>query len=193
MSDLMPNPDDFVGAYRIVRPIGKGGMGVVFEAVHTRTGKPAAIKVLHARFTEDTEALSRILAEGRATAKLDHPSIVRILETGQLPSGACYIAMEYLRGETLGKRLKRQGRLGREALHIGAQIAAALVQAHQKNIIHRELLLLKPPTGKLKKIRFRERSGNAKKIRHLATDTDGSAHTVKLYAGQAAQGGDQAV
>ena len=139
MSDLMPSPDDFVGAYRIVRPIGKGGMGVVFEAVHTRTGKPAAIKVLHARFTEDTEALSRFLAEGRATAKLDHPSIVRILETGQLPSGACYIAMEYLRGETLGARLKRQGRLGRDALRFGAQIAAALVQAHQKNIIHRDL------------------------------------------------------
>ncbi len=139
MSDLMPSVDDFVGAYRIVRPIGKGGMGVVFEAEHTRTGKPAAIKVLHARFTEDTEALSRFLAEGRATAKLDHPSIVRILETGQLPGGACYIAMEYLRGETLGARIKRLGRLGRAALPIGAQIAAALVQAHQKNIIHRDL------------------------------------------------------
>ena len=139
MSELMPKPDDFVGAYRIVRPIGKGGMGAVFEAVHTRTGKPAAIKVLHARFTNDTEALARFLAEGRATAKLDHGSIVRILETGQLPSGACYIAMEYLRGETLGARLKRQGRLGRDALRIGSQIAAALVQAHKKNIIHRDL------------------------------------------------------
>ncbi len=139
MSELMPKPDDFVGAYRIVRPIGKGGMGAVFEAVHTRTGKPAAIKVLHARFTNDTEALARFLAEGRATAKLDHASIVRILETGQLPSGACYIAMEYLRGETLGARLKRQGRLGRDALRIGSQIAAALVQAHKKNIIHRDL------------------------------------------------------
>ncbi len=139
MSDLMPNPDDFVGAYRIVRPIGKGGMGAVFEAVHTRTGQPAAIKVLHARFTNDTEALARFLAEGRATAKLDHPSIVRVLETGQLPSGACYIAMEYLRGETLGARLKREGRLGRDALRIGAQIAAALVQAHKKSVIHRDL------------------------------------------------------
>ncbi|HRI51020.1 MAG TPA: protein kinase [Pseudomonadota bacterium] len=135
----MPKPDDFVGAYRIVRPIGKGGMGAVFEAVHTRTGKAAAIKVLHARFTDDTEALARFLAEGRATAKLDHASIVRILETGQLPSGACYIAMEYLRGETLGARLKRQGRLGRDALRIGSQIASALVQAHRKNIIHRDL------------------------------------------------------
>ncbi len=139
MSELMPKPDDFVGAYRIVRPIGKGGMGAVFEAVHTRTGKPAAIKVLHARFTNDTEALARFLAEGRATAKLDHSSIVRILETGQLPTGACYIAMEYLRGETLGARLKRQGRLGRDALRIGSQIAGALVQAHKKNIIHRDL------------------------------------------------------
>ena len=135
----MPKPDDFVGAYRIVRPIGKGGMGAVFEAVHTRTGKPAAIKVLHARFTNDTEALARFLAEGRATAKLDHASIVRILETGQLPTGACYIAMEYLRGETLGARLKQKGRLGRDALRIGSQIASALVQAHKKNIIHRDL------------------------------------------------------
>jgi hypothetical protein len=101
---------------------------------------PAAIKVLHARYTNDTEALARFLAEGRATAKLNHPSIVRILETGQLPSGACYIAMEYLRGETLGSRLKRHKRLGREALHLGAQIAAALVEAHAKNIIHRGLL-----------------------------------------------------
>lgn len=140
MSELMPQPDDVVGNFRIVRQIGKGGMGAVFEALDLQTSKSVAIKVLHARFSGDPEALARFLNEGRAMAAVSHPGIVRVLGTGQLgDSGACYIAMEYLRGETLGVRLKRSGRLRREALLIGKQIADALVAAHKKNIIHRDL------------------------------------------------------
>ncbi|MBP6741995.1 MAG: serine/threonine protein kinase, partial [Deltaproteobacteria bacterium] len=140
MSELMPQPDDVVGNFRIVRQIGKGGMGAVFEALDLQTSKSVAIKVLHARFSGDPEALARFLNEGRAMAAVSHPGIVRVLGTGQLgESGACYIAMEYLRGETLGVRLKRSGRLRREALLIGKQIADALVAAHKKNIIHRDL------------------------------------------------------
>jgi serine/threonine-protein kinase len=140
MSDLMPKPGDWVGAYRIVRQIGKGGMGAVFEAVTDKPGEPrAAIKVLHARLSGDPEALARFLNEGRAIAAVDHPGIVRLLETGQLPSGACYIAMEYLDGETLGARLKRERRLGRAGLRIGSEVANALAAAHRRNIIHRDL------------------------------------------------------
>ena len=142
MSDLMPKPGDWVGAYRIARQIGKGGMGAVFEAVTDKPGEPqqrAAIKVLHARLSGDPEALARFLNEGRAIAAVDHPGIVRLLETGQLPSGACYIAMEYLDGETLGARLKRERRLGRAGLRIGSEVANALAAAHRRNIIHRDL------------------------------------------------------
>ena len=139
MSERMPKPGESVAEYRIVRQIGRGGMGAVFEAVHEPTGRRAALKVLHARFSQDPEALARFLTEGRATAAVLHPGIVRVLETGQAPSGACYIAMEYLEGETLSARLKRQGRLGREALVIGARIAEALVEAHKKGIVHRDL------------------------------------------------------
>lgn len=166
MSESMPKPGDRVGNYRIVRQIGKGGMGAVFEAIDDATGERAAIKVLHARFSGDPEALARFLNEGRAIEALDHPGIVKPILTGELPGGAFFIAMEYLDGETLGARIKRQGRMGPMALYIGAQMAAALSVAHRRNIIHRDLkpsniILVKDPEGEKTLV---------KKIVNLATE-----------------------
>ena len=98
MTEKMPKPDDVVFGYRIVRVIGKGGMGAVFEGVDEKTGQRAAIKVLHAQLSHDPENLARFLNEGKAIAALNHPSIVRMLGSGELEGGGCFIAMEYVDG-----------------------------------------------------------------------------------------------
>lgn len=139
MTDKMPKPDDVVAGYRIVRVIGKGGMGAVFEAVDDKNGQRAAIKVLHAHLSQDQETTARFLNEAKAIATLDHPGIVRLLSSGSLDEGGCYIAMEFIDGETLSAKLKREKRLGREGLRLGSQIASALQAAHRRNIVHRDL------------------------------------------------------
>lgn len=139
MTEKMPKPDDVVFGYRIVRVIGKGGMGAVFEGVDDKTGQRAAIKVLHAQLSQDPENLARFLNEGKAIAALNHPSIVRMLGSGQMDGGGCFIAMEYVDGETLSAKLKREKRLGRLGLRLGSEIASALQAAHRRNIIHRDL------------------------------------------------------
>jgi len=139
MTEKMPKPDDVVSGYRIVRAIGKGGMGAVFEGKHETTGERAAIKVLHARLAQDPESLARFLNEGKAIAALHHPGIVKLLESGQIDGGGCFIAMEYVDGETLSARLKREKRLGRAGLRLGVEIASALQAAHKRNIVHRDL------------------------------------------------------
>ena len=139
MTDKMPKPDDVVAGYRIVRVIGKGGMGAVFEAVDDKSGQRAAIKVLHAHLSQDQETTARFLNEAKAIATLDHPGIVRLLSSGPLDDGGCYIAMEFIDGETLSAKLKREKRLGREGLRLASLIASALQAAHRRNIVHRDL------------------------------------------------------
>lgn len=139
MTDKMPKPDDVVAGYRIVRVIGKGGMGAVFEAVDDKSGQRAAIKVLHAHLSQDQETMARFLNEAKAIATLNHPGIVRLLNSGPLDEGGCYIAMDFIDGETLSAKLKREKRLGREGLRLASQIASALQAAHRRNIVHRDL------------------------------------------------------
>jgi serine/threonine-protein kinase len=130
-----------IGPYRVLREIGQGGMGAVFEAVHTQIERKVAIKVLRAEFAQNQQLVARFFNEARAVNIVNHPSVVQISEFGQLPNGLAYIVMEYLAGEPLGARMKRQG--GRlsvpEALRLTRQIAAALAAAHAKGIVHRDL------------------------------------------------------
>jgi serine/threonine-protein kinase len=129
-----------IGSYRVVRKLGEGGMGAVFEAVHEQIGKRAAIKVLHAEFSKDPEFARRFINEARAVNIVQHNGLVSIFDFGQLPSGIAYIVMDYLDGETLSGRMKRMGgKLGLDALNIARQIASALAAAHGKGIIHRDL------------------------------------------------------
>jgi serine/threonine-protein kinase len=131
-----------IGSYRITRLIGKGGMGLVYEAVHEEIERQAAIKVLLPEFTNNAEATSRFLNEARAVNIVSHPSLVNIYEFGRLTegNGSAYIIMEYLAGETLRARLERlQQPLGMDGLRIIRQIASALAAAHAKRIVHRDL------------------------------------------------------
>jgi serine/threonine-protein kinase len=129
-----------VGNYRIVKLIGEGGMGAVYLAEHPSMGRHAAVKVLHAGLAQDPEIATRFFNEARAANAVRHPGIVEVFDLGALPSGAPYIIMEFLEGESLASRIRRAGRLGTaEAVDIVGQTAAVLAAAHAKGIVHRDL------------------------------------------------------
>lgn len=144
-----------IGAYKIVRLLGKGGMGNVYEAVNEQIQRRAAIKVLHPHFAENPQVVQRFLNEARAVNIVKHRCLVDVYEFGQLDDGAAYIIMEFLDGETLHERLWHAGgRLPVElVIRYGRQIALALAAAHAKGIIHRDLkpanimLVEDPETG----------------------------------------------
>jgi serine/threonine protein kinase len=133
--------DKRIGHYQIVRMLGSGGMGQVFEAVHDQMKRRAAIKLLHKRFANNRQIATRFLNEAKATSIVEHPGIVHIYEFGQTDDGTAYIVMEYLSGETLRQRLDAQGgKLPPEAvMRLGRQMASALHAAHEKGIVHRDL------------------------------------------------------
>ncbi len=134
-------PRERVGPYRLVRLLGRGGMGAVYEAIQEPIERRVAIKILHGRYAQEPEIAARFFNEARAVNIVDHPGIVQISDYGQLPSGIAYLVMEYLKGETLTQRMKRSGgKLPQpEALRLGRQLASALAAAHEKGIIHRDL------------------------------------------------------
>ncbi len=130
-----------LGPYRVLRLLGDGGMGAVYEGVHELINRRVAIKALHPQLAPNPEFVSRFLTEARATNRVDHPGLVQILDYHESPDGEVYIIMEYLCGETLASRLKRHGdRLpAAVALRIARQLASALTVAHKNGIVHRDL------------------------------------------------------
>jgi len=128
-----------IGPYRIIRLIGSGGMGAVYEAVHDAIARRVAIKILHPEFARDGEMTARFFNEARAVNLIDHPGLVQVSDYSQEPDGRSYIVMEYLSGDNLAARL-RQGRLSEsQALLIAWQIADTLTAVHTKSIVHRDL------------------------------------------------------
>ena len=133
-----------LGPYRIVRPLGQGGMGAVYEAVQEPLERRVAVKVLLPQHAQDRDAVHRFFNEARAVNLIEHPSIVQVSDYVQVPDGPVYLVMEYLRGQTLSAHLeslhKREQRLPvHEVLQLGAQLADALAAAHAKSVIHRDL------------------------------------------------------
>lgn len=130
-----------IGNYRIVRKIGQGGMGSVWEAKHEQLHRKAAIKLLRRELTTDPQVEIRFFNEAKAASRVDHPSIVKIDEFGHLPDGTAYIIMEFLSGDPLSVRLRNLG--GKlqipDTLRISRQIASALAATHAKGIVHRDL------------------------------------------------------
>ena len=129
-----------IGPYRVLREVGKGGMGAVYEAIHPQIERKVAIKVLHPEYAVNQSVVQRFFNEARAVNIVNHPSVVQISEFGQQPDGMAYIVMEFLEGESLGARMKRfGGKLSiADTLRLTRQVAAALAAAHAKNIVHRE-------------------------------------------------------
>ena len=129
-----------IGNYRLVKLLGSGGMGMVYEAIHDGIGGRAAIKVLRPEIALHKEATQRFFSEARAANLISHPGIVHIFDCGYAASGTAYLAMEFLEGESLRQRLERLRTLTvSEAIRIARQVASALHAAHQSGVIHRDL------------------------------------------------------
>ncbi|MCS6915986.1 MAG: serine/threonine-protein kinase [Myxococcales bacterium] len=137
-----------LGRYVITRELARGGMGVVYEAVHEHIGHRAAVKVLSSSLSKEGKAVDyagRFHDEARAVNIVQHPGIVKIFDFGSLPDGTVYIMMEYLEGESLWDRhmraVQRQGQRIplADVLRLSRLIASALAAAHEKRILHRDL------------------------------------------------------
>ncbi|HEX7839822.1 MAG TPA: serine/threonine-protein kinase [Kofleriaceae bacterium] len=129
-----------IGAYRIVKPLGAGGMSEVFVAEHALLGRRAAIKVLRARLSRRSDIVQRLFNEARIMTAIANPGIVQIFDFGFHVDGSAYIVMELLEGEALDARLARRGPLAiAEALPLVRQVASALCAAHAFGVVHRDL------------------------------------------------------
>src|ERR671915_725732 len=126
--------------YRIVKPLGSGGMADVYLAHDNILDRDVALKVMSARYASDDEFIERFKREAQSAAALSHPNIVSIFDRGESEDGTYYIAMEYLPGGTLKDRIMSKGALPpRTAAAVALQIAEALQAAHKKGIIHRDI------------------------------------------------------
>ena len=123
----------------LVRKIGAGGMGIVYEGFDRQLGRSVAVKILPARLSDDPKAKERLLREAQAAAQLSHENIVTI-HSIQLHSKQPYIIQQLVRGETLGDMLDRQGTLSAEELEsLAIQVTKGLSNAHRNGLIHRDL------------------------------------------------------
>jgi len=126
--------------YRIVKMIGEGGMGAVFEGENVRINRRVAIKVLHAAFAGNSEVMQRFEREAQAAGRIGNDHILEVLDLGNLPDGDRFIIMEFLDGEPLSSRIKQRGRLmPHELTPLMRQVLVGLGAAHAAGIIHRDL------------------------------------------------------
>jgi predicted ATPase/Flp pilus assembly protein TadD len=138
-TDLMPGTI-VDGRYRIEDSIGRGGMGVVYRAVHLDLDRQVAVKVLRSGLSERERAVEALRREARAVAKLRHPGIVRVFDLGTAPDTGIYIVMELLEGKSLRATLRDEGRFPHErAVAVMRHVCVAVHAAHEIGIVHRDL------------------------------------------------------
>lgn len=130
-----------IGPYRVLRVIGQGGMGTVYEGLRAGIDRRVAIKILHPDLAAKPDARARLYREASAVNRVGHPGLAEVTEVEHLPDGGLYLVMEYLRGETLAARLVRSG--GTLPLHaavqLGIHLADILVAAHAHGVVHRDI------------------------------------------------------
>ncbi len=125
--------------YRIVRILGKGGMGIVYLADDEVLNRPVALKVLHRFDTGETDRNTRFVREARAAAQIRHPNVATIYEVGESKDGRAFISMEYCEGESLSHLVRREPLNTARFIGIGRQIASGLAAAHKNGVIHRDI------------------------------------------------------
>jgi len=179
-----------IGAYQLLEPLGRGGMGEVHLALDTRLGRKVALKLLPPEFTTDAGRVQRFAREARAASALNHPNIITIHEIGETAKekgGLRYIVTEYVEGETLRQRIARAPKRRMnvsEAIEVAAQIAAALSAAHKAGVTHRDIKpenVMVRPDGLVKVLDF----GLAKLTTSQPEAIDSDAPTLSRKLGTA--------
>jgi len=128
-----------LGAYELLRPVGKGGMGTVWEGRHTALDRRVAVKVLNPEFARNPELLARFLREGQAAARITHPHVATVYDVGEQGEKA-FLVMEFLEGEDLAAVLARETRLDvARAVDLLLPVLAAIAATHAEGIVHRDL------------------------------------------------------
>ena len=128
-----------LGRYRVVRQIGSGGMGVVYEGVDEGLGRRVAIKVLWPHLASDAEFVARFQREARAAARLRHPNVVQVYDVG-VEGGVYYHVMEYVEGRPLSEVMRERGRFTvGEVVRLLGPVAGALDHAHRQGVVHRDV------------------------------------------------------
>ncbi|HYK88426.1 MAG TPA: protein kinase, partial [Acidobacteriota bacterium] len=167
--------------YRIIEKIGEGGMGVIYKARDAHLDRTVAIKVLPAEAMADTERKRRFVQEAKTASALNHPNIIDIHDINS-DGGVDFIAMEYVEGKTLDRRIWGKGiRIG-EALKYAIQIADALAAAHAAGIVHRDLKpanIMVTETGLVKVLDF----GLAKLMQPIQSEVTGTVPNVESLTG----------
>ncbi len=129
--------------YRVLKLLGEGGMGSVYEVEHVELGKRFVLKALFRELAGRRDLVARLRTEWRALGRLDHPNIINVTDAGTSDNGVHFYVMERAEGETLADRLRRVGRLSiRDALPIASAVSEGLGAAHDIGIVHRDI---KPP------------------------------------------------
>lgn len=132
-------PAERFGAYEIVRPLGRGGMGTVYLAIHGELGRLAALKILNTPAIGDPRSVERFRSEVRSAAALGHPGIVQLYELGESSAGRQFAAFEYVEGGTLRAALGGRPRAPFEAVDLVRRLAEAVACAHRAGIVHCDL------------------------------------------------------
>jgi tRNA A-37 threonylcarbamoyl transferase component Bud32 len=129
-----------VDRYRLMRKLGEGGMGAVYEATHVLLSKPVAVKVLRDKYLDRPEVARRLVQEARLASSIRHENIVDITDSGATEDGRTFIVMEHLDGQSLAELLKREGALPESrVIEIARQATSALGAAHELGIVHRDV------------------------------------------------------
>ena len=133
-------PDKVVGSYRIVREIGRGGMGTVYEARHVVLPRRVALKVMHAELRRHPGMATRVVQEAAILEEVRHPGVVRVFDCNLLDDHRPWIAMELVEGETLANRVLHEGSLAPyEVATMLAEVSDVLAAVHARGVIHRDL------------------------------------------------------
>lgn len=179
------------GRYRIVRLLGRGGMGAVYECVDEATERARAIKLMHAYTLDSADARAHFELEARVSGRVDSPYLVDIVDAG-VDGGVPFLVMELLTGDDLGRRLERLGpRPGREVVAHLAQVALALTRLHARGIVHRDLkpgnLFLEERAGEAARVKVLD-LGVAKVLTEAQASTTASAGTPLYMAPEQVRG-----
>ncbi len=149
--------DGEIGPYRLLRRLGRGGMGVVWLARDSRLDRYVALKLLPPWLALDEPSRRRLTEEAKAASALDHPNVETVYEIGETEDGRLYISMAYYEGETLEERIRRGPLPVGEAVDVATQVAEGLSATHRRGLVHRDIKpgnLIVTPEGLVKIVDF---------------------------------------